>query len=117
MRTLTLCESGHELQAPGGSEVYSGPIQLVVVEERGGGRVVVPIGHMTDLHGSTCQLEPVQLLQSFFSTLCFCKLRHRVSGPSRRLGLSRSKTRSESRVAAEVECVGEQQDGEDEDSQ
>lgn len=73
--SLTLSEAGHQLQSPCGSQVDAGAFQLIVVKERRSRRSVGSLCNMTHLHWSTRQLETIQLLQSFFGTLCICKLR------------------------------------------
>lgn len=74
IKHLTLREPSHQLQSPGGSQVDASAFELVAVEERRSSGGVGPLRHVPHLHGSASQLEAVQLLQSFLSTLCICKL-------------------------------------------
>lgn len=60
------------LQPAGGSLLHTCQVQLVAQE--GGPAGLVALGHMTHLHGPPRQLKAVQLLQSFLSSLCVCKL-------------------------------------------
>lgn len=70
----TFCQSGHELQAPGGAQVNACALQLVVVQERAGRGCVCAFSDVSHLHGSASQLKAIQLLQSLFSALSIGKL-------------------------------------------
>lgn len=70
----TFRQPSHELQTACCAKVDASPLQLIIVQKRTSRGRIWTFCDVSHLHGTSCQLKPVQLLQRLLCTLCICKL-------------------------------------------
>lgn len=71
---LTFSQSGHELKPSSSSQINTGPLQLIIVQEGAGGGGISAFRHMSHFHRSASQLKAIKLFQSLLSTFGISKL-------------------------------------------